>query len=117
MTWRTREVKVRERKIYMRQTTCRLTKVSRGSVMVIVAVHQINLKVNVRHREASVCCFRFRFLSWLNQSKHDGDSSGTPNQLKDIILPDDSASADQIACLAKRYMMVEGVLMWCITQE
>jgi hypothetical protein len=30
--------------------------------------------------------------------------------LKDNILTDDSASADQIACLAKRYMLVEGDL-------
>jgi hypothetical protein len=46
--------------------------------------------------------------------------------LKDNILPDDSASADQIARLAKRYTLVEGdlyrrgandVLMRCITQE
>jgi hypothetical protein len=46
--------------------------------------------------------------------------------LKDTILPDDMASADQIARLAKRYMLVEGdlyrrgangVLMRCITWE
>jgi hypothetical protein len=46
--------------------------------------------------------------------------------LKDNILPDDSASADRIARLTKRYMLVEGdlyrrgandVLMWCITRE
>jgi hypothetical protein len=46
--------------------------------------------------------------------------------LKDSILPDDSASADQIAHLAKRYTLVEGdlyqhsancVLMRCITRE
>jgi ribonuclease HI len=46
--------------------------------------------------------------------------------LKDNILPDDMASADQIARLSKRYTLVEGdlyqcgangVLMWCITQE
>jgi hypothetical protein len=46
--------------------------------------------------------------------------------LKDTILPDDMASADQIAHLAKRYMLVEGdlyrcgtngVLMRCITWE
>jgi hypothetical protein len=46
--------------------------------------------------------------------------------LKDNILPDDMTSADQIARLAKRYMLVEGdlygrdvndVLMWCITRE
>jgi hypothetical protein len=46
--------------------------------------------------------------------------------LKDNILPDDMASANRIARLAKRYMLVEGdlyrcgangVLMWCITQE
>jgi hypothetical protein len=46
--------------------------------------------------------------------------------LKDNILPDDMASADRIARLAKRYMLVEGdlyrrgmnsVLMWCITRE
>jgi hypothetical protein len=46
--------------------------------------------------------------------------------LKYNILPDDTASADQIARLANRYMLVEGslyrhgannVLMWCITQE
>jgi hypothetical protein len=46
--------------------------------------------------------------------------------LKDNILPDDSASADRIAHLAKRYTLVEwdlyrrgtnGVLIWCITQE
>jgi hypothetical protein len=44
--------------------------------------------------------------------------------LKDNILPDDMASADRIARLAKRYTLVEGdlyrrgvngVLMWCIT--
>jgi hypothetical protein len=42
--------------------------------------------------------------------------------LKDNILPDDSASADRIAHLAKRYTLVErdlyrrgtnGILMWC----
>jgi hypothetical protein len=46
--------------------------------------------------------------------------------LKDNILPDDMASADRIACLAKRYSLVEGdlyrcgansVLIWCITRE
>jgi hypothetical protein len=46
--------------------------------------------------------------------------------LKDNILPDDSASADWIDRLAKRFAMVEGdlyrrgangVLMWCITRE
>jgi transposase InsO family protein len=46
--------------------------------------------------------------------------------LKDNVLPDDTASADRIAHLAKRYMMVEGdlyrrdangVLMRCITRE
>jgi hypothetical protein len=46
--------------------------------------------------------------------------------LKDNILPDDSASADQIARLAKRYTLVEGdlyrrgtndVLIRCITRE
>jgi hypothetical protein len=46
--------------------------------------------------------------------------------LKDNILPDDSASADRIARLAKRYTLVEGdlyrrgtivILMRCITQE
>jgi hypothetical protein len=46
--------------------------------------------------------------------------------LKDNILPDGSASADQITHLAKRYMLVEGylyrhgtngLLMWCITWE
>jgi hypothetical protein len=46
--------------------------------------------------------------------------------LKDNILPDDSASADRIARLAKRYTLVKevlyrcgtnDVLMWCITQE
>jgi hypothetical protein len=46
--------------------------------------------------------------------------------LKDNILPDDMASADRIAHLAKRYTLVEGnlyrrgangVLMRCITQE
>jgi hypothetical protein len=46
--------------------------------------------------------------------------------LKDNILPDDMASADRIAHLAKRYTLVEGdlyrrgvngVLMWYITQE
>jgi hypothetical protein len=46
--------------------------------------------------------------------------------LKDNILPDDIASTDRIACLAKRYMLVEGdlyrrgangVLMRCITQK
>jgi hypothetical protein len=44
--------------------------------------------------------------------------------LKDNIRPDDMASADRIACLAKRYTLVEedlyrrganGVLMQCIT--
>jgi hypothetical protein len=46
--------------------------------------------------------------------------------LKNNILPDDSASTDRIARLAKRYTLVEGdlyrcgakvVLMWCITRE
>jgi hypothetical protein len=46
--------------------------------------------------------------------------------LKDNILPDDMASADRIARLAKRYTLVEGdlyrrgangILMRCITQE
>jgi hypothetical protein len=46
--------------------------------------------------------------------------------LKCNILPDDSASADQIVYLVKRYTLVEddfyqrganGVLIWCITQE
>jgi hypothetical protein len=46
--------------------------------------------------------------------------------LKGNILPYDSASADRIAPLAKRYTLVEGdlhrhgandVLMWCITRE
>jgi hypothetical protein len=46
--------------------------------------------------------------------------------LKDNILSDDSASADRIACLAKRYALVEGdlyrrgangILMWCISRE
>jgi hypothetical protein len=46
--------------------------------------------------------------------------------LKDNILPDDSASIDQVARLAKRYTLVEGdlqrcgansVLMQCITWE
>jgi hypothetical protein len=46
--------------------------------------------------------------------------------LKDNILPDDSASADQITHLAKRYTLVEGdlyrrgdngVLIWCISRE
>jgi hypothetical protein len=46
--------------------------------------------------------------------------------LKDNILPDDMTSADRIAHLTKRYMLVEGdlyrcgangVIMWCITQE
>jgi hypothetical protein len=46
--------------------------------------------------------------------------------LKDNILPDDNASADRIARLAKRYTLVEGdlyrhgingVLMMCITRE
>jgi hypothetical protein len=46
--------------------------------------------------------------------------------LKDNILPDNSASADRIACLTKRYTVVEGdlyrccnngVLMRCIIQE
>jgi hypothetical protein len=46
--------------------------------------------------------------------------------LKDNILPDDMPSANQIACLAKRYTLVEGVpyrrgvngvLMRCITRE
>jgi hypothetical protein len=46
--------------------------------------------------------------------------------LKDNILPDDNASTDRIAHLAKRYTLVEGylcrrgtndVLIWCITRE
>jgi hypothetical protein len=46
--------------------------------------------------------------------------------LKDDILPDDSASAHQIARLANIYMLVEGdlyrcgtngILMWCISRE
>jgi hypothetical protein len=46
--------------------------------------------------------------------------------LKGNILPDDSASADQIACLANRYTVVEGnlyqhgvngILMRCIIRE
>jgi hypothetical protein len=46
--------------------------------------------------------------------------------LKDNILPDNSASADRIPCLGKRYTLVEGdlywrgtngILMWCISQE
>jgi hypothetical protein len=46
--------------------------------------------------------------------------------LKDNILPDDSASADRITCLDKRYALVEcdlyrcganGILMQCITRE
>jgi hypothetical protein len=46
--------------------------------------------------------------------------------LKDTILPDDSASTNRIAHLAKRYTLVEGdlywhgangILMWCITRE
>jgi hypothetical protein len=46
--------------------------------------------------------------------------------LKDNILPDDMASADRIARLAKRYTLVEGdlyrhgangILMRCITRE
>jgi hypothetical protein len=46
--------------------------------------------------------------------------------LKDNILPNDMASADRIARLAKRYTLVEGdlyqrgangILMRCITQE
>jgi hypothetical protein len=46
--------------------------------------------------------------------------------LKDNILPNDMASTDWIARLAKRYTLVEGdlyrhgangVLMWCITRE
>jgi hypothetical protein len=46
--------------------------------------------------------------------------------LKDHILPDDMASTDRIARLAKRYTLIEGdlyrrgangVLMWCITRE
>jgi hypothetical protein len=46
--------------------------------------------------------------------------------LKDNILPNDSASADRIAYLAKRYTLVEWDLYWhdandilmrCITQE
>jgi hypothetical protein len=46
--------------------------------------------------------------------------------LKDNILPNDMTFADRIACLAKRYMLVEGdlyrrdangVLMQCITRE
>jgi hypothetical protein len=48
------------------------------------------------------------------------------NYLKDNILIDNSASANQIACLTKRYTVVEGdlyrcctngILMRCITQE
>jgi hypothetical protein len=46
--------------------------------------------------------------------------------LKDNILPDDSASADQIISLAKRYTLVEGdlyrrgangILIWYISRE
>jgi hypothetical protein len=46
--------------------------------------------------------------------------------LKDNILLDDSASADQIAHVAKRYTLVEwdlyrrgtnGILRWCISRE
>jgi hypothetical protein len=46
--------------------------------------------------------------------------------LKDIILLDDTASADRIARLAKKYTLVEGnlyrcdvngILMWCIPHE
>jgi hypothetical protein len=46
--------------------------------------------------------------------------------LKDNILPDDMTFADRIACLTKRYTLVEGdlyrhgvngVLMRCITSE
>jgi hypothetical protein len=46
--------------------------------------------------------------------------------IKDNIFPNDSASIDHIACLVKRYMLVEwdlyqcsanGILMWCITRE
>jgi hypothetical protein len=46
--------------------------------------------------------------------------------IKDNIFPNDSASTDHIACLVKRYMLVEwdlyqcsanGILMWCITRE
>jgi hypothetical protein len=46
--------------------------------------------------------------------------------LKDNILPHDSAFADRITHLAKRYTLVEGdlyrwgansILMWCITRE
>jgi hypothetical protein len=46
--------------------------------------------------------------------------------LKDNILPDDMASANRIACLAKKYTLIEGdlyrygvngVLIWCITRE
>jgi hypothetical protein len=51
---------------------------------------------------------------------------GDPDHLKDNILPDDMASADRIARLAKRYTLVEGdlyrhgangILMRCITRE
>jgi hypothetical protein len=46
--------------------------------------------------------------------------------LKDNILPDEHVSAERIVCVAKRYMLVEGllyrhgtngVLMRCITWE
>jgi hypothetical protein len=46
--------------------------------------------------------------------------------LRDNILPDDDASADQIVHVAKRYTLGEGelyrcnvndFLMWCITRE
>jgi hypothetical protein len=60
----------------------------------------------------------------------DPEAQGSPdawimevrNYLKDNILPDDSASANRIARLAKRYTLVErdlyrrgtnGILMWC----
>jgi hypothetical protein len=48
------------------------------------------------------------------------------NYLKDNILPDDSASNDRIARLAKRYTLVEGylyrrgtngILIQCVTQK
>jgi hypothetical protein len=60
------------------------------------------------------------------QVSHDAWITEIQTYLKDNILPDDSASADRITCLAKRYTLVEGdlyrhgtngILMWCITWE
>jgi hypothetical protein len=60
------------------------------------------------------------------QVAHDTWITEIRTYLKDNIFPDDSASADQIARLAKRYTLVEGdlyrrgakgILMRCISRE